>query len=108
MDQVRVVMISAPRDEAKKLARAIVERRLAACVNIVPKMHSYYWWDGEVQEDSEESLLIVKTVQGRFDDLLLYVRANHSYELPEVIALPLADAFADYVDWVKAETEKRG
>jgi len=106
MDQVRVVLISAPQDEAKKLARTIVDKRLAACVNIIPKMQSYYRWDDAVQEDSEESLLIVKTVQARFDDLLLYVRENHSYELPEVIALPLADAFADYVDWVKAETEK--
>ena len=107
MEQVRVVLISIPYDEAAKFARALVERRLAACVNIVPKMQSYYWWDEEVQHDDAESLLIVKTVQAQFDDLLLYVRENHSYDLPEVIALPLADAFADYVDWVKQETGMR-
>ena len=104
MEHIRVVMISAPRDIASKLAHSLVEARLAACVNIVPKMESYFWWDGAVQHD-QEALLIVKTTQQRFDELLIFVRQNHPYDLPEVIALPLVDAFADYVDWVKSETQ---
>jgi periplasmic divalent cation tolerance protein len=105
MEHIRVVMISAPRDAAGKLARALVEERLAACVNVVPKMESYFWWDEAVQHD-EEALLIAKTTQQCFDDLLVFVRENHPYDLPEVVALPLVDAFSDYVDWVKNETRQ--
>lgn len=103
MEHIRVVLITISRDEADKLALAIVEKRLAACVNVVPKITSYFWWDDAVQKD-DESMLIVKTTQQRFDNLLKFVRANHPYDLPEVIALPLSDAFGDYVDWVKKET----
>lgn len=106
MEHIRVVMISAPRDVASNLAQALVEERLAACVNVVPKMESFFWWDDAVQHDNE-ALLIVKTTQQRFDELLIFVRENHPYDLPEVIALPLVDAFADYVDWVKIETQQR-
>ncbi|MFQ5500020.1 MAG: divalent-cation tolerance protein CutA [Candidatus Zixiibacteriota bacterium] len=103
MEQLRVVYITIPRDEAEKMAHEIVEKRLAACVNLIPKITSFFWWDDAVQKD-DESLLMVKTTQQRFDDLLIFVRKNHPYDLPEVIAMPLADAFGDYVDWVKAET----
>ena len=106
MDTVRVVYISIPREEADKMSRELVANRLAACVNVLPKITSYFWWEDEVQSD-EESLLIVKTTEERFDELLSFVRENHPYELPEVIAMPLANAFGDYVDWVKQETSPR-
>ncbi len=105
METIRVVYISIPREEAKELAKGIVDNRLAACVNIVPKIESYFWWEDEVQFE-EESLLIVKTTQMRFPDLMEYVRDNHPYELPEIIGLPLAAAFPDYVAWVKEEVDK--
>jgi periplasmic divalent cation tolerance protein len=105
METIRVVYISIPRDEAEKMAHALVERRLAACVNIVPRIHSIFWWDDAIQSD-EESLLIVKTTKGKFAELTAYVVENHPYELPEVIALPLVAAFPEYVEWVKEETSK--
>lgn len=106
METVRVVFISVPREEANKLARALVEKRLAACVNIVPKIESFYWWDESVLKD-EEALLIAKTTQQRFDALRAWVVENHPYDLPEIIALPLSDGLSDYIEWVKKETERR-
>ncbi len=105
MESIRVVYISIPRDEAEKMAHALVEQRMAACINIVPRIHSIFWWDDAVQTD-EESLLIVKTTKGKFPELMAYVVENHPYELPEVIALPLIAAFPEYVEWVKEETSK--
>ena len=102
MKSVRVVFISLPRDEANDLAKGIVESRLAACVNIVPKIDSYFWWDGRVEED-HEALLIVKTVADRMDDLREFVLENHPYDLPELIAVPLVEALPDYVAWIKQE-----
>jgi periplasmic divalent cation tolerance protein len=105
METVRVVFISVPREEANKMARAMVEKRLAACVNIVPKIESFYWWDESVLKD-EEALLIAKTTQQRFDALRAWVVANHPYDLPEIISLPLSDGLSDYIEWVKKETER--
>jgi periplasmic divalent cation tolerance protein len=103
MESIRVVLISIPRDEADNMARTLVTDRLAACVNIVPKIESYFWWDGEVNKD-EEALLIVKTTKERFEALQAYVRENHPYDLPEIISVGLTDAFRDYVAWIKTET----
>ncbi|MCK4461472.1 MAG: divalent-cation tolerance protein CutA [candidate division Zixibacteria bacterium] len=100
---VRVVFVSIPREEAKKFARKLVEERLAACVNIVPKMESYYWWDGKVLEDSE-SLLLIKTTAARFDDLQQYIVDRHPYDLPEIVALPITEGLEGYLKWVAEET----
>ena len=105
MESVVAVLISIPREEAKTMAKGLVENRLAACVNILPRIESYYWWDNKVDFD-EEALLIVKTAEERFPELEKYVRENHPLELPEIIALPLTTAFKDYVDWVRDETLK--
>lgn len=105
MENIRVVFVSLPRDEAKSLARRMVENRLAACVNIVPKIESFFRWDDKVEHD-EESLLIIKTTQQRFDELRAWVVENHPYDLPEIISLPLSDGLSDYIAWVKKETER--
>lgn len=105
METIRVVYISIPRDEAEKMALALVEQRMAACINIVPRIHSIFWWDDAIQTD-EESLLIIKTTKAKFADLMAYVIENHPYELPEIIALPLVAALPEYVEWVKEETSK--
>ena len=102
---VRVVLVSIPHDEARKMARLLVENRLAACVNIVPKIDSYFWWDNAVQTE-EEALLIIKTTAARFEKLCSFVEEHHPYDLPEIIALPLIDGFSEYIDWVHAETGK--
>jgi len=105
VQNIRIVYISIPRDEADRMALALVQERLAACVNIVPKITSYYWWEDAVQTD-DEALLIVKTTVQRFQALMNYVLENHPYELPEIIGLPVSSAYPDYVAWVKAETSK--
>ncbi|MEA3297147.1 MAG: divalent-cation tolerance protein CutA [candidate division Zixibacteria bacterium] len=104
-EEVRIVFVSIPRDEAKPFARALVEERLAACVNIVPKMESFYRWEGKVLSDSE-ALLMVKTTRDRFDALRQYVEENHPYDLPEIVALPVSEGLPDYLDWIEEETEE--
>ncbi len=104
-EDTRVVFISIPREEARKMARTLVENRFAACVNIIPAIESFYWWDDAVQHD-EEALMVVKTTRQRFDALMEFVEEHHPYELPEIIALPIVDGLPDYLAWVREETEK--
>ena len=105
MENIRVVFVSLPRDEANKLAKSLVENHLAACINVVPKIESYYWWTNKLEHD-EEALLSIKTTQQRFDELRAWVVENHPYDLPEIISLPLSDGLSDYIEWVKKETER--
>ena len=105
MENIRVVFISVPRDEAKVFGKRIVEGRLAACVNIIPRIDSFYWGDNKVNTD-EESLIIAKTTQQKIEALIMFVKDNHPYEIPEVIAVPLAEGLPDYINWVIDETGK--
>lgn len=104
---VCVVYVSLPRDEAGNMARALVENRLAACVNILPRIESYFYWEGKAEFD-EEALLIIKTTTGRFDALKEFVEEQHPYELPEIIAVPVTAGLSAYVEWVKKESEGEG
>ncbi len=104
MESIRVVLVSVPRDEAREMATAIVEERLAACINIVPRIDSVYWWDDKIETDTE-SLMIIKTTSARMQELIEYIEENHPYDLPEVLALPLVAGLAEYVAWIKEETE---
>ena len=106
MQNIRIVYITIPRDEADRMALALVQERLASCVNIVPNVTSYYWWEDAVQND-DEALLIVKTTVQRFQALMDYVLEHHPYELPEIIGLPVSSAYPEYVAWVKTETSKQ-
>jgi periplasmic divalent cation tolerance protein len=99
-----LVVTSLPdRESAEKLAGLLVERRLAACVNILAACTSVYRWHGAIQQDEEHPLLI-KTVQDRYAELEASIRANHPYELPEIIAVPIADGLPAYLQWVESET----
>ncbi len=86
-------------DEAVTIARTLVEEKLAACVNIVPEVLSFYWWEGKLQED-KEALMIVKTTASAFPALEAKVRELHSYTVPEIIALPIKAGYKGYLDWV--------
>ena len=96
----RVVLVTAgSEDEAAKIARALVDERLAACVNIVPGARSIYRWRGAV-EDEREVLMIIKTAAAALDALEARVRELHSYEVPEVLALPVDKGSGPYLDWL--------
>lgn len=103
-DQVLLVMSNLPdRASARALARALVDARLAACVNVVPGVESVYRWRGAV-EQSDEVTLLIKTTRRHYPQLQQAIIAGHPYDLPEVIALPLADGHPAYLHWVSAET----
>ena len=95
------------RDEAKKIGRALVEDRLAACANVIDGMESVYWWEGKLTED-REAVLIVKTRAELVAQVTARVKALHSYTVPCVVALPILDGNPAYLDWLGAETAKRG
>ena len=104
--QTSAVLISAPDMEtAGRIGRALVEERLAASANAVPGVHSIYRWRGAVQEASEV-LLVVKTASDRVPALAARVRDLHPYELPAVVALPVVDGSAAYLDWIAAESSE--
>lgn len=99
-----VVYVTVPNREAgKKLANSIVKEKLAACVNIVTGIESVYQWQGEIQSDAEE-LLIIKTRQSLLEALTEHVKANHEYEVPEVISLPITGGSIPYLKWLKDST----
>lgn len=89
-------------DEALGVARALIEGRLAACVNIVPGIRSVYPWKGAVQEDTEW-MLVIKSTRPLFEQLSAALRKAHSYEIPEVLALPVVDGSKEYLDWMDRE-----
>jgi periplasmic divalent cation tolerance protein len=97
----RIVALStvATPEDAKRIARALVERRLAACVNVVPKMVSVYRWKNEICRD-EKLLLVVKTRQERLDTLREAIVKLHPYEMPELVALPIEAGHEPYLAWL--------
>lgn len=103
MDILLVITHLPDRTVAESLARHLVERRLAACVNILAPCHSVYRWQGAVETATEVPLLI-KTSAAGYAALERELRARHPYELPEIIALPLTQGLPDYLAWVAAQT----
>lgn len=101
-----VVLVTTRPDDAERLAQALVESRLVACVNILPGVTSLYRWEGEVQRD-EEVLLLLKTVADRFDAVADLVQRLHPYEVPEVIAIPLVAGSSDYLAWIAESVDER-
>jgi periplasmic divalent cation tolerance protein len=100
MTDLRVVLSTAgSQEEARAIARGLVERRLAACVNIIPRIESVYRWQGKV-EAAEEFLLIIKTTEAASVQVQDAIREMHSYELPECIVLSIEDGSESYLKWV--------
>jgi periplasmic divalent cation tolerance protein len=99
-----VFMTAADREEAERIARALVEKQLAACVQIVSEIRSLYRWEGRVCDESE-ILFIAKTTRALFDDLSAEVRRLHSYRVPEIVFVPIAAADHAYVRWITDSTQ---
>lgn len=107
MDFRLVYMTASSREEARKIGRALVEERLAACANVIDGMESTYWWQGKLTED-REAVLIVKTRADLLPALTERVKALHSYSVPCVVALPILAGNPAYLDWLAAETSRKG
>lgn len=95
----KVCLITTPKEDSIRIAKAIVEQKLAACVNIVPFVQSIYWWEGAIEEE-EESLLIVKTTEAALPALTDAVRAIHPYDTFELITLTIDGGNGPYLDWI--------
>lgn len=101
-----VYVTAADREEALRIGRAVVEARLAACVNVVDGMSALYHWAGKI-ETGTESILLAKTTAARLPALMSAIRQHHSYDCPCIVALPLVDGDADYLAWIAREVEPR-
>jgi periplasmic divalent cation tolerance protein len=106
MDQTSAIIIfitASSSEEAQKIATALVEEKLVACVNIIPQIKSVYWWEGKVCQD-DEVMLISKTKQSLFSTLMNRVKALHSYEVPEIISFPISEGSPEYLSWIENVT----
>ena len=99
---ILVVFITTPKDKGSTIASRILEKKLAACVNISP-VESIYWWREKLEKDEEE-LLIIKTTISKFEDLVEEVKKIHPYEVPEIIAFPIIACNKEYCEWIRKET----
>lgn len=98
-DAIVVLITTASREEADRIARRLVEDRLAACATIVPQVRSFFLWEQKLSQE-DEVLLLVKSSRARFAQLAAAVKRLHSYSLPEIIALPVVMGSTDYLRWV--------
>ena len=88
------------RSEARKLADAVLSKKLAACVNVLDGVESHYWWRGK-REQAKEYLLLIKTIQSNAGGVIKSIKADHSYEVPEVIFLPIVKGESNYLKWIQ-------
>lgn len=105
MQAILVMTAVGSQEQADLIARELVERRQAACVNIVPGIRSVYRWKGEICQDGE-LLLIIKTLAGELDGVTATIRELHAYELPEVVSFEMDRGEPGYLDWIAASVQK--
>jgi periplasmic divalent cation tolerance protein len=103
-EPIVVMMTASSAEEAKRIAESLVNQKLAACVQILPAMESIYVWKGEVQSEPEV-LVLAKTTRNNFAELERQVRALHSYETPEIIALPIVAGSQPYLEWLSGSCD---
>ena len=100
-----IISITASSDEeARKIATALVNEKLVACVNIIPKILSIYWWEGKVCQD-DEVMLISKSKQSLFPAIIERVQSLHSYKVPEIISFPISEGLPEYLNWIEEVTK---
>jgi periplasmic divalent cation tolerance protein len=103
---VVIFITTGTHEEARKVGHALLELRAAACVNIAPNVTSIFWWQDKIETD-QENLLIVKTRASRVEEVVRLVKEIHSYEVPEVIAVPIIGGNRDYLEWIGEEVGQR-
>ena len=102
---VLMLVTAGGRDDAERIGEALVVERLAACCNVVPTVASFYYWEGQLQRE-HESLLIIKTLESVADAVEQFVRTHHTYEMPEIIRVPIEGGSSAYLDWLEAQVAK--
>ena len=105
MAEIVVLITTGSEEEALNISRALVEERLIACANIVPKIRSVFRWEGKI-EDEVESLILCKSQDSRMEEICKKVKELHSYDVPEVISLPIISGGGDYLGWVREMTKR--
>ena len=103
--EIVVFVTAGTEEEALNVAELLLDQRKAACVNIVPKVDSLFWWQGKL-DSAQESLLIIKTVASLLPEIVELVKGVHSYEVPEIIAMPIIGGNEDYLKWIDSEVEE--
>src|ERR1035437_327701 len=99
---ILILVTASSGEEAHRIADKLLAERKAACVNIVSGVSSFFWWNSKV-DSAKETLLVIKSRQSLLDDVIKLVKANHSYEVPEIIALPIVGGNPDYLKWIEKE-----
>lgn len=106
MKEFIVVLVTcSSKEEAEKIGNSLVEKKLAACVNVVPEIKSIFYWKGKISRE-KEILLIAKSRMELFDSIKSEIKKLHSYEVPEIIALPIEAGSEKYLDWIREKTQK--
>ncbi|MEM2946539.1 MAG: divalent-cation tolerance protein CutA [Thermoproteota archaeon] len=103
---IQVLTTTGGREEAEKIARILLERRLAGCVQVLGPVSSLYWWKGRIEE-AEEWLCIIKSREDLYEELEKTIRENHSYEVPEIITMPIVSGSRSYLEWMSKELKKQ-
>jgi len=101
-DKIVVFSTCSTPEEAAKIARKLIDERLAACVNVAPRVRSFYRWKGAIEE-ADECMLVIKSSRDLFERLRLELEKAHTYEVPEVVAVPVVDGAPNYLNWVDTE-----
>ena len=104
-DAIVVFVTASSQEEANKIAQLLLDSKKAACINIVPRVDSMFWWQGKL-DSAQESLLIIKTKASVLHEVVNLVKGVHSYEVPEIIALPIVGGSEDYLKWIDNEVEE--
>jgi len=105
-ENIVILMTAANEDEGARLAKILVEARLAACVSLVPQARSFFWWEGKIDEQ-RETLVIAKTRREVLPQLIETAQKHHSYSVPEIIALPIIDGASNYLNWLATEVKRQ-
>ncbi len=101
MTDALIAFVTCPEGKGRELAHTVITEKLAACVNIVPSIRSIYQWQGKIEDEGEE-LLIVKTQKEKWKEFETRMKAIHPYEVPEIICFPIEDGYAPYLNWLKS------
>lgn len=105
-EYIQVLTTTGEREEAERIARILLERRLAGCVQVLGPVSSLYWWRGRIEE-AEEWLCVIKSREDLYEELEKTIRENHSYEIPEIIAMPVVSGSRSYLEWMSTELRKQ-